>query len=84
MFKPGDKIVFINTSKKYDDDFKHQDDEYLKKYETYIIRRTFSKHPDMILIENKYGAYNIERFVSLKEYRKKKLTKISEKNNIEH
>lgn len=74
MYNVGDKIVCINDKSIGDVDIK----EHLTLNKIYVIKSTpVLPCPECLVYfigdDNEYHYYNSERFISLKEYRKKKL-----------
>jgi len=79
MFSEGDKIVCIDIEPRKNDDLQEQNDVFLEKNKIYNIRYIFKQKTDYILLEESSGAFKVDRFVSLKDYRKQKLEKICSK-----
>lgn len=80
MFKPGEKIVFVDDYSSDEDEKVYLDE--LKLYNIYTAGEPLELVPRHVytkcvcLLENNNIYYNY-RFVSLKNFRKRKLLKIS-------
>lgn len=77
MFREGDKVVCIDNSARYMDMRNYMGVNPLKLYTTYTVDKViYGEHDynNQVVVGN--TCFNVNRFISITDYRKRKLEKI--------
>ena len=75
MFKVGDRVVCVDDTPIYDNNFNHNMTKFLKINNIYLIYK-YSSNLELIKIVEYHIWYDEKRFILLKEQRKQKLKEL--------